>query len=189
MGADLLDLAPVPGLRATAVTLLNVWDALQKVDRLCPFGKDFLSAPQRRWHRVRIACLRLTQRCVDILICVRQKVQDAGGDVGDELISGCDASLSDGVSAFSLSIQIRILKQVQTLNSPMISNSNFTALGVQPPPVYTQAIPEESGIATPTRPNPQTLLPTPTRSAHGYMLFARKRTNAMQGLISLICVS
>ena len=33
----------------------------------------------------RMACLRLTQRCADILICVRQEVQDAGGDVGDEL--------------------------------------------------------------------------------------------------------
>jgi hypothetical protein len=33
----------------------------------------------------RMACLWLTQRCVDIFICVRQEVQDAGGDVGDEL--------------------------------------------------------------------------------------------------------
>jgi abelson tyrosine-protein kinase 1 len=33
----------------------------------------------------RMACLRLTQRCADILICVRQEIQDAGGDVGDEL--------------------------------------------------------------------------------------------------------
>jgi hypothetical protein len=32
MGVDLLDLAPVPGLIAAAVTLLNVWVALQKVD-------------------------------------------------------------------------------------------------------------------------------------------------------------
>jgi len=32
-----------------------------------------------------MACLRLTQRCADILISVRQEVQDAGGDVGDEL--------------------------------------------------------------------------------------------------------
>jgi hypothetical protein len=32
MGVDLLGLAPVPGLRVVAVTLLNVWDALQKVD-------------------------------------------------------------------------------------------------------------------------------------------------------------
>jgi abelson tyrosine-protein kinase 1/abelson tyrosine-protein kinase 2 len=33
----------------------------------------------------RMACLRLTQRCADILISVRQEIQDAGGDVGDEL--------------------------------------------------------------------------------------------------------
>jgi hypothetical protein len=32
VGVDLLELAPVPGLRAAALTLLNVWDALQKVD-------------------------------------------------------------------------------------------------------------------------------------------------------------
>jgi hypothetical protein len=31
--------------------------------------------------------------------------------------------------------------------------------------------------------------PTPTRSAHGYMLSPRNRTDAMQGVISLICVS
>ncbi|KIM89615.1 hypothetical protein PILCRDRAFT_812439 [Piloderma croceum F 1598] len=184
MGVDLLDLAPVPGLRVAALTLLNVWDALQKVDMN------------------RMACLRLTQRCADILICVRQEVQDAGGDVGDELkepidklvasfdmvyqflqkqterpflkrylkrdeilrqIAGCDASLSDSVSAFSLSIQIRILKQVQALNSRMISNSNFTTPGVPPPPAYTQTIPEESGPPTPTSsPNfPQSLPSNP----------------------------
>jgi abelson tyrosine-protein kinase 1 len=33
----------------------------------------------------RMACLWLPQCCVDILICIRQEVQDAGGDVGDEL--------------------------------------------------------------------------------------------------------
>jgi hypothetical protein len=45
MGVDLLDLAPVPGLRAAAVTLLNVWDALQKVDvRIFSFS-FFFSGP------------------------------------------------------------------------------------------------------------------------------------------------
>ena len=39
----------------------------------------------------------------------------------------------------------------------MISNSNFTAPGIPPLPAYTQAIPEESGNATPTLPNTQTL--------------------------------
>ena len=32
-----------------------------------------------------MACLWLPQHCVDILICIRQEVQDAGGAVGDEL--------------------------------------------------------------------------------------------------------
>ena len=32
-----------------------------------------------------MACLRLTQRCADILLSVRQEVQDAGGDVSAEL--------------------------------------------------------------------------------------------------------
>jgi len=38
---------------------------------------------------------------------------------------------------------------------------DFTAPGVPPPPAYTQAIPEESGIATPTLPDPQTLPSNP----------------------------
>lgn len=37
-----------------------------------------------------MACLRLTQRCADILISVRQEVQDAGGDVGEELKAPVD---------------------------------------------------------------------------------------------------
>ena len=57
-----------------------------------------------------------------------------------------------------LSVHIRI---VQTLNLRMISKSDFTAPGVLPPPAYTQAIPEESGNATPTFPDPQTLPSNP----------------------------
>ena len=33
----------------------------------------------------RLACLRLTERCADILLAVRQEIYEAGGDVGDEL--------------------------------------------------------------------------------------------------------
>ena len=32
IGVDLLDLAPVPGLRPAAQLLLNIWDASQQVD-------------------------------------------------------------------------------------------------------------------------------------------------------------
>ncbi|KIM71727.1 hypothetical protein PILCRDRAFT_16784 [Piloderma croceum F 1598] len=60
-----------------------------------------------------------------------------------------------------LSIQIRILKQVQALNSHMISNSNSTSPGVPPPLAYTQAILKESGTTTPTLPDPKTLPSNP----------------------------
>jgi hypothetical protein len=106
-------------------------------------------------------------------------------------ISGCDASLSGSVSAFSVRLLpsgIRILKQVQALNSRMISNSNFIAPGVRRMHIHK---PSPKNLV-PLRPpclKPKPYLPTPTRSAHGYMPFAGKRTNAMQGLILLICVS
>ena len=33
----------------------------------------------------RLACLRLTERCADILISVREEIAEAGDDVGEEL--------------------------------------------------------------------------------------------------------
>jgi abelson tyrosine-protein kinase 1 len=33
----------------------------------------------------RLACLRLTERCADILLAVRQEIKDAGDMVGEEL--------------------------------------------------------------------------------------------------------
>ncbi len=33
----------------------------------------------------RSACLRLTERCADILLAVRQEIKDAGDQVGEEL--------------------------------------------------------------------------------------------------------
>lgn len=32
-----------------------------------------------------MACLRLTQRCAETLLAVRQEIRDAGDEVGDEL--------------------------------------------------------------------------------------------------------
>ncbi|RDB18261.1 Dual specificity protein kinase splA [Hypsizygus marmoreus] len=134
LSADFLEFAPIPGLEAAAKTLLNIWDALQLVDMN------------------RLACLRLTERCAEILFSVRQEVKDAGDTVGSELaapitklvesftdvhtflqkqihrpflkrylkrdeilaqINGCRAGLEEALGMFSLSIQIRILKQVQ----------------------------------------------------------------------------
>ncbi|KAF7965529.1 hypothetical protein HWV62_43062, partial [Athelia sp. TMB] len=171
VSVDALEFVPVPGLQAAARTLLGIWDALQRVDMN------------------RMACLRLTQRCADILLSVRQEVQDAGGDVSAELqepvdklvasfqqvehflqkqtdrpflkrylrrdeilkqLAGCDSSLSDSVTAFSISIQIRILKQVQALHSSMIAGGALPP-GYSSPTMGTSALPP----ITPSPPTPQ----------------------------------
>ncbi|TFK37240.1 hypothetical protein BDQ12DRAFT_214347 [Crucibulum laeve] len=67
MSIDYLDFVPIPGLSAAAKTLLGIWDALQGVDMN------------------RLACLRLTERCAEILISVRQEVNEAGDQVTEEL--------------------------------------------------------------------------------------------------------
>ncbi|KAJ3531793.1 hypothetical protein NMY22_g8005 [Coprinellus aureogranulatus] len=134
VGVEFLELAPVPGLAPAAKTLLAIWESVQQVD-VNVYG-----------------CLRLTERCADLLISIRQEVREAGDHVGQELaapiakleetfagvllfmqkqvrrpflkrylkrdeiqrdLADCDAGLRDAVSMFGLSIQIRILKQVQ----------------------------------------------------------------------------
>ncbi|KAK1225756.1 hypothetical protein PQX77_011299 [Marasmius sp. AFHP31] len=104
----------------------------------------------------RLQCLRLTERCAEILLSVRQEVHEAGDQVTEELklpiakltdsfntvylflqkqahrpflkrylkrdeilkqIQGCDSELQEALGMFSLSIQIRILKQVQASES------------------------------------------------------------------------
>ncbi|TFY60519.1 hypothetical protein EVJ58_g5101 [Rhodofomes roseus] len=133
ISSELLEFAPLPGLRVAATALLDIWEALQMVDVN------------------RMACLRLTERCATILFSVREEIAEAGDQVGEELlypiqrlvesftevhrflqkqnhrpfikrylkrdeiqrhISVCDSALNDALGMFSLSIQIRILKQV-----------------------------------------------------------------------------
>ncbi|KAG6855823.1 hypothetical protein H0H87_010489 [Tephrocybe sp. NHM501043] len=64
---DLLQFAPVPGLAPAAKVLLQIWDCVQGVDTN------------------RLQCLRLTERCADILLSVREEVKEAGDEVGEEL--------------------------------------------------------------------------------------------------------
>ncbi|PFH48794.1 hypothetical protein AMATHDRAFT_64627 [Amanita thiersii Skay4041] len=133
-GVDLLELAPLPGLAPAARTLLEIWNALETVDMN------------------RTACLRLTERCAEILLSVREEIREAGDVVGEDLavpiaklvesfaqvhsllqklnrrpfikrylkrdeilrqIAECDKALTDALGMFSLSIQLRILRQIQ----------------------------------------------------------------------------
>ncbi|KAI9434573.1 hypothetical protein H4582DRAFT_1818451 [Lactarius indigo] len=134
VGVDLLQFAPVPGLKLAGDILLNIWDAVQMVEMN------------------RLASLRLTERCADILISVREEIVDAGYTVAEELhapiaklveafeevyhflkklghrpflkrylrrdeiqtsITNCDTALDDALGMLGLSIQIRTLKLIQ----------------------------------------------------------------------------
>lgn len=59
VSVDLLQLVPFPGLAEAAKTLLYIWDGVQVVDLN------------------RMQCLRLTERCANILISVRDEVVEA----------------------------------------------------------------------------------------------------------------
>ncbi|KAH9061867.1 hypothetical protein EDB87DRAFT_1716172 [Lactarius vividus] len=134
VGVDLLHFAPVPGLELAGGILLNIWDAVERVEMN------------------RLASLRLTERCADILISVREEIADAGYTVAEELhapiaklveafggvhhflkklghrpflkrylrrdeiqtsITNCDTALDDALGMLGLSIQIRTLKLIQ----------------------------------------------------------------------------
>ncbi|KAF7799186.1 hypothetical protein EIP86_010417 [Pleurotus ostreatoroseus] len=58
LGADLLEFAPVVGLAEAARVLVNIWDAVQETDIN------------------QLACLRLTERCANILISVREEIDE-----------------------------------------------------------------------------------------------------------------
>ncbi|KZV66754.1 kinase-like protein [Peniophora sp. CONT] len=66
-GVDFLQLAPIPALDLAGSVLLSIWDAVQAI-------KDN-----------RVACLRLTERCANALLTVRQHVLEAGSHVSIEL--------------------------------------------------------------------------------------------------------
>ncbi|KAG6877678.1 hypothetical protein C0992_009504 [Termitomyces sp. T32_za158] len=88
-GMPVLNSVPVPGLGAAAYILLEIWDALQLVDTN------------------RLQCIRLTERCADILLSVREEVKEAGDQVDEELQVPI-AKLTESFHA----VQSFLLKQV-----------------------------------------------------------------------------
>ncbi|KAK7049892.1 hypothetical protein VNI00_005322 [Paramarasmius palmivorus] len=76
------EIVPVPGLAAAAKLLDNIWDAVEQVDSN------------------RLACLRLTERCAEILLAVHAELQEAGAHVASEL-SRPMLQLEDALLRFS----------------------------------------------------------------------------------------
>ncbi|KAL5486220.1 hypothetical protein ACEPAI_7265 [Sanghuangporus weigelae] len=67
ISSELFSAAPVNGLGAAAKTLLYIWDALELVESN------------------QLACLSITERCVDTLIILRDEISNAGVNVESQL--------------------------------------------------------------------------------------------------------
>lgn len=74
-----------------------------KSSSLFPFAARLLMASKTN----RLGCLRLTERCADILLSIRQEIEEAGNDVGIEL---------DGP----------IMKLLECVHMPRVHNVLFT---------------------------------------------------------------
>lgn len=80
VSADLLSLAPLPGLEEAAKALLCVWDACQKVDvsaYLIRRAYNLVLTPCCAKTN-RLSCLRLAERCATLLYSVRCEINEAG---------------------------------------------------------------------------------------------------------------
>ncbi|KAJ6627483.1 hypothetical protein B0H10DRAFT_2161143 [Mycena sp. CBHHK59/15] len=143
VGSEVLKYAPIPGLELAASLLLNIWDNVQGVDMN------------------RLACLRLAERCANLLMSILEEVHEAGDKVEKEMakpieklvetftqvrdfflqqahrpflkrylkreeilraIAGCDTSIGDAMGMFSLSVQMRVLKQVKETEERLIQD-------------------------------------------------------------------
>ncbi|KAF8211722.1 hypothetical protein K438DRAFT_1807801 [Mycena galopus ATCC 62051] len=134
VSTEITKFVPIPGLDVVATLLLSIWDNVQGVDMN------------------RLACLRLSERCANLLLSIVEEVHEMGDKVEKEMteplqklvltftqvrdllikeahrpflkrylkrdetiraIASCDTSLTDALSMFSLSVQMRILRQVK----------------------------------------------------------------------------
>ncbi|KZV62253.1 hypothetical protein PENSPDRAFT_758829 [Peniophora sp. CONT] len=67
VGVDLLQFVPVPALDVAGKVLLSIWDAVEMI------------------KSNRLACLRLAERCAELLLAIREDIPRASVDVAEEL--------------------------------------------------------------------------------------------------------
>ncbi|KAI5119647.1 hypothetical protein M0805_009008 [Coniferiporia weirii] len=171
VGAEVLRFGPIPFLGEAAHVLVTIWDSLQLVETN------------------RIACLRLTERCADILLSVREEIYEAGDKAGEELflplmkltesfkfvhillqkqvhrpllkrylkrdeilqsIGACDYALSDALGMFSLSIQIRTLRQIQAADAQNRADMKRVLASLEPRSLDTDVTPKRGPVALPS---------------------------------------
>ncbi|KAG7443813.1 uncharacterized protein BT62DRAFT_902080 [Guyanagaster necrorhizus] len=124
LGEVFLEFAPVPVLEDIAGMLLQIWDTLQLMNRL--------------------QCLRLTERCANILLSIRQEIHEAGDMVSTELtlpmsklalaFSRVRVLLENLISFSSLKAHVKrkqILKQMAACNSRLQDAMGMFNISIQ----------------------------------------------------------
>ncbi|KAJ7896809.1 hypothetical protein B0H13DRAFT_1884934 [Mycena leptocephala] len=113
IGSEVLKFAPIPGLNVAARLLLSIWDDVQAVDveqeMQEPLQKLVQTFTQVRDFLVKQAHRLFLKRYFKRDETVRE-------------IAGCDSSLTDALSMFSLSVQMRILRQVKETKETAVEN-------------------------------------------------------------------
>ncbi|KAA1467039.1 WD40 repeat-like protein [Dentipellis sp. KUC8613] len=144
-GVDLLNLAPVPGLASAGHILLDIWNAFQKVqtnrsacqeltkrcaDLLISVREEIVDAGQDVSEELRAPIDKLHETFQEVLLLMMKQVElpflrrYLGRDKILTEINDCDASLKRALDMFSLSVQIRTLKLMQSG-----LKSNFRIIG------------------------------------------------------------
>ncbi|KAJ6521208.1 hypothetical protein DFH09DRAFT_223755 [Mycena vulgaris] len=134
IGTEVAKFVPVPGLDVAASLLLSIWDNVQGVDmnrlaclRLAERSANLLLSIQQEVHetgdKVGKEMAKPMEKLVETFTEVRDfLVKQAHRPFlkrylkREEIIrqiAGCDTSLSDAMSMFSLQVQMRVLKQVK----------------------------------------------------------------------------
>ncbi|KAH0826098.1 hypothetical protein J3R83DRAFT_5844 [Lanmaoa asiatica] len=122
VSADILSLAPVPGLEEAAKALLSVWDACQKVDvSACGFGTAYILLLMLCCKKTnRLSCLRLAERCATLLYSVRCEIDEAGVETAlalaepVERLCGALAQVHRGGLGMFFSCSTAVVFQIRT---------------------------------------------------------------------------
>ncbi|KAF7289164.1 Protein kinase domain-containing protein [Mycena indigotica] len=133
VGAEVLEFVPIPGLEVAASLLLNIWDTVEKVDmnrlaclRLVERSANLLMSVVQEvrsmGNRVEADMQEPLQKLVETFTQVRDLLLKQAHrpflkrylkrEETARAISSCDTSLTDALSMFSISVQIRTYKQV-----------------------------------------------------------------------------
>ncbi|KAJ7617179.1 hypothetical protein FB45DRAFT_756602 [Roridomyces roridus] len=143
VGAEVLKFAPIPGLDIAATLLLNIWDSVQAVDinrlaclRLAERCANLFLSVREEVHgmggRVQMEMEKPLEKLVETFTQVHEFLLKQAHRPflkrylkREEVlrsISACDTALTDALGMFSLSVQLRILRQVQETEAQNVEN-------------------------------------------------------------------